>query len=403
MRNLTLVDVGDGTLLWREPTGDSVRAAPKHRGAAIAAAPPVEIVHNVPIEELEPNKVIEFLQSVDLKLTPNQGLRRVTWDYAAKKVAIGPVETSSRAPITGGNRRVLLIVHGTFSNGDQIAGQLEQVESDAGFYRWATANYDEIFSFDHPTLSVSPVLNALDVARLFGTASVPVDVICHSRGGLVVRWWLEAFGGAAVGPRRVIFVGSPLGGTSLASPPKLRAALDLFTNVGSYLKAAGKAASFYAPFMTVAVGLLTVFTSVTGALANTPLADAAFALVPGLGGQSRVANNEELNRLHGGDRTKLPQYFAVQSAFQPDPVGWRFWNYFVHIGSHVSTGAAGLVFNQANDLVVDTRSMTEMLPGWSLDPATRVCDLGTNPDVYHTNYFVQTRVVEFFKKTLGGA
>ena len=141
-------------------------------------------------------------------------------------------------------------------------------------------------------MSVSPVLNALDLARLFGEVKLPVDVICHSRGGLVVRWWLEAFGGAAVGPRRAVFVGSPLGGTSLASPPKLRAAIDLFTSVGSYLKSATEIASVYAPFMTVATGLLTVFTSVTGLVANTPMADAAFAMVPGLGAQSRVATTK---------------------------------------------------------------------------------------------------------------
>jgi len=248
-------------------------------------------------------------------------------------------------------------------------------------------------------MSVSPVLNALDLARLFGEVKLPVDVICHSRGGLVVRWWLEAFGGAAVGPRRAVFVGSPLGGTSLASPPKLRAAIDLFTSVGSYLKSATEIASVYAPFMTVATGLLTVFTSVTGLVANTPMADAAFAMVPGLGGQSRVGNNEELNRLHGGELTRLPQYFAVQSDFQPDPVGWKFWNYFVRIGDRLTSGAAGLVFNQANDLVVDTRSMAEMLPGWSLNPS-RILDLQTNARVYHTNYFAQPDVVQFFKDSL---
>jgi len=142
-----------------------------------------------------------------------------------------------------------------------------------------------------------------------------------------------------------------------------------------------------------------VFTSVTGLVANTPMADAAFAMVPGLGGQSRVGNNEELNRLHGGELTRLPQYFAVQSDFRPDPVGWKFWNYFVRIGDHLTSGAAGLVFNQANDLVVDTRSMAEMLPGWSLNPS-RILDLQANARVYHTNYFAQPDVVQFFKDSL---
>jgi len=403
VRNLTLVDVGGGTLLWREPLRDSARAGPRRRGA-VAPGPTGEIVHSVPIEELAPNQVVEFLQKLDLKLTPNQGLRRIGWGAPGQKVTFEPAAGQpggpARAPVGPSARRVLLIVHGTFSNGDQIALQLAGIEQVAGFAAWAKSNYDEVYSFDHPTLSVSPVLNALDLARLFGEVTLPVDVICHSRGGLVVRWWLEAFGGATVGPRRVVFVGAPLGGTSLASPPKLRAAVDLFTSVGSYLKTASQVASIYVPFMTVAAGLLTVFTSVTGLVANTPMVDAAFAMIPGLGGQSRVGNNEELNRLHGGDLTGLPQYFAVQSDFRPESPGWAFWKYFVNIGDRIASGAAGLVFSQANDLVVDTRSMTELLPGWSLNPQDRVRDFGTNDQVHHTNYFAQPDVVQFFKDKL---
>lgn len=152
--------------------------------------------------------------------------------------------------------------------------------------------------------------------------------------------------------------------------------------------------------MTVAVGLLTVFTSVTGLVANTPLADAAFSMVPGLGGQSRVGNNQELNRLHAGDVSNLPQYFAVQSDFRPDPAGWKFWRYFVNVRERLVSAAAGSVFDQANDLVVDTRSMTELLPGWVLKPGGRVHDCGTNSVVHHTNYFLQPPIVQFFKDKL---
>jgi hypothetical protein len=401
-RQLTLVDVGDGTLLWREALRDSALAGPRRRGA-VAPGPPGEVVHTVDIEELAPNQVIEFLQRLDLKLTPSQSLRRITWNDKRKEYKFERAAEYSgglaRAPVDPAAKRVLLIVHGTFSNGDSIAGQLAGIERDAGFFKWATSHYDQVYSFDHPTLSVSPVLNALDLARLFEPIKVPVDVICHSRGGLVVRWWLEAFGGATVGPRRVVFVGSPLGGTSLASPPKLRAAVDLFTTVATHLKMASKLTALYLPFMEVAVGLLTVFTSITGLIANTPMVDAAAAMIPGLGGQSRVGNNEELNRLHGGDVSRLPEYFAVQSDFRPESAGWAFWKNFVNLGDRLKSGAATLVFNQANDLVVDTRSMTEMLPGFSLK-LTRVCDFGTNDQIHHTNYFIQPKVVQFFKDKL---
>jgi len=44
--------------------------------------------------------------------------------------------------------------------------------------------------------------------------------------------------------------------------------------------------------------------------------------------------------------------------------------------------------------------MTELLPGWSLNPRARVRDFGTNDQVRHTNYFAQPEVVQFFKDTL---
>ena len=50
----------------------------------------------------------------------------------------------------------------------------------------------------------------------------PLDVIAHSRGGLVTRWALEGFGIGGAGPFRAVMVGAPIGGTSLASPPQLR-------------------------------------------------------------------------------------------------------------------------------------------------------------------------------------
>jgi hypothetical protein len=243
------------------------------------------------------------------------------------------------------------------------------------------------------------VLNALDLARLFADVSTPVDVICHSRGGLVVRWWLEAFGGAKIGPRRAVFVASPLGGTSLASPVRLRDALNLFTTVGSYLKEVGEIASVFAPFMTIAVGMMQVFVSVTGLVANSPLADLFFNAVPGLGAMSRVGNNTELARLQGGSLS-LPPYFAVYSDFQMERAGWRFWRLFQNPSLRVANWGATLIFEQANDLVVDNRASIELFKGKGINPSRQLV-LETNGKVHHTNYFLQPRVLRAFQQFLG--
>jgi pimeloyl-ACP methyl ester carboxylesterase len=65
-------------------------------------------------------------------------------------------------------------------------------------------------------------------------------VVCHSRGGLVASWLLRL---APLRVRQVVFVGSPLAGTSLASPYRLRAALDMLANVANALSLVGSAAS----------------------------------------------------------------------------------------------------------------------------------------------------------------
>jgi hypothetical protein len=399
----TLVDLGDGALAWRDgvrpsgPAGTSDDRRPR-RASYDEPVPIGEIVQRVPIEILEPNQVVAKLMACDTKLNANPGLRE--WkDGQLVPLSAVPVEADGTFGVDeqGRPKRALLVVHGTFSSTDAIFDQLKTVEQDTQFLAWAARSYDIVLAFDHPTLAISPVLNGMDLARLFANVKAPVDVVCHSRGGLVVRWWLEAFAGMKVGPRRVVFVAAPLGGTSLASPPRLRNALDMFTTISAHLKDAGEVASVFLPFMSVTVVLLTAFGAVTGTLAKTPLADAAFAMVPGLGGMSRVGNSPELDRLQD-DRPTLPQYFAISSDFSMEKIGWKFWRFFYDPVKRVEDALAGIVFDGPNDLVVDTASMTYMTKGMGLKPdriRAFTADAAGNNPVFHTNYFLQKKTAEY--------
>ena len=117
----------------------------------------------------------------------------------------------------------------------------------------------EFVFFEHATLAVSPIVNALELGRMFANASGQIDVIAHSRGGLVVRWWLEAFGKSLnvlpAAPVRAILVGSPLNGTSLAAPDKLQGALSLVSNIGSVVETTLGLAGAANPFLWVAESL----------------------------------------------------------------------------------------------------------------------------------------------------
>jgi len=387
---LTLVDV-DGVLVWREGSGGSALTGRRRRTASVE--PVGQVVAQLKFEKLPSNQIWDFLRDLDEKLTPYQatgvGLRR--WDAAKQDLV--PTNRPS------GKGRTLLFLHGTFSNSASLIDQLKSLAPKLDFLERASLHYDEILTFDHPTLSVSPVLNALDLARLFAGITVPVDLVCHSRGGLVARWWLEGFGGAAHGGRRAVFVGSPLGGTSLASPAKLRSAINLLTNVGNALQLAGAAASTWIPILSFGVGLMKVITSITSLTARAPILDAALAMVPGLSCQSRVGNSAELLRLRRGNTGAWPTYYAVISDFQTARPGWKFWRFFVNLKATVADYGADLIFKDPNDLVVDTASMRELSDTASI--ASGDClDFRTNETVYHTNYFQQRRTVEFILEKL---
>jgi hypothetical protein len=374
----------------------------RRAGAAVISG---RVVRQYNFEKLEPNKVGGLLVTLDEKLTPNQGLHPVEWVNAGngeKKAVLGKKIEKPQA-----TKRALVLVHGTFSNAENTLGELQASASGkkllADLLEGAGKKYDAVFAFNHPTLSLSPVINALDIARLFGDCPATIDVICHSRGGLVTRWWLEGLNHGRITPGKVVAVAAPLGGTSLAAPPKLRAALNFITNVGRALEAAGTAVSAGAPFMTVAVGLIRVITTITGVASSVPLIDAAVAMIPGLAGQSRVSNNLELSRILSQGGVTLPEYYSVLANFEPPPVGWKFWNLFVKPKERALNLGADLVFDQDNDLVVDTRSMTELFKDGDnvLNRIEKVFDFGTRNDVHHTNYFRQPETVKFIRESLG--
>ena len=261
------------------------------------------------------------------------------------------------------------------------------------------SSYKNVVFFDHPTLAVSPVINALELGRLFANASGQIDVIAHSRGGLVVRWWLEAFGKSLsvqpANPGTGRSCRFPLRGTSLAAPDKLQGALNLLTNIGAFAKATLSLGAAN-PFLWAASGLVQVVVSATGALARTPLLDGVVALIPGLSGQSMVSNNFEIERLQLGPCAVDPRYYAVKSNFEAAAVGWKIWRIFRK--SNLADKATNAIFPGDNDLVVDSDSMTDFgVP--HLELAGSAYDFGTSDAVWHCNYFRQKQTIAYITQT----
>jgi hypothetical protein len=362
-----------------------VQTTARRRGGP-AIAPDGAPVWQRELAKLERSQITGWLESLDRKLTPDQGLRR--W-HAGR---LDPVSS----PVGDGESRILLLVHGTFSNTENILDGIARNPDGRAFFDWMSRQYAQVIALDHPTLSVSPMLNARMLGLYFRQTSAKVDVVCHSRGGLITRWWLEAFDGAPADRRRAVFVGSPLAGTGLAAPPNIKKSLSLIANIADALGVA----SAGVPFLTVLTGVFRVVSSVTKLAAKTPAIDAAVALVPGLAAQSRVGNAAEILSLRSAAVEWERRYFAIRSNFQSERVGWQFWKYFRRPVDRLKDLGADVVFDGDNDLVVDSDSMVELSDTVRLDDA-QVFDFTTTDRVFHTNYFEQPETLAFIRKALG--
>jgi pimeloyl-ACP methyl ester carboxylesterase len=393
-KTVTLTEV-DGVLRWEEGPVIAGRRARRGSRRFLGGGAPGEVVTQLKFEKLGLSEVSGFLEDLDKKLLGKDLKKQPSlcrWDENAGKL----IDVNDGLKATKSTERALLFIHGTFSNSANIFDQLTGAPKGQDFLGRAAKHYDEVLAFDHHTLSISPTLNALDLSRLFVGCQAQVDVVAHSRGGLVARWWLEGFSRQAQAQSKAVLVGSPLYGTSLASPPKLRNAIDFITNVGHALSAVGGLASTALPFLTVGVGLVKVVTSITGLGAKLPLIDAVVAMIPGLAAQSRVDNNFEINRLRQ-QIGKSPDYYAVISNFEPADVGWAFWKRLGDWRDRLKDRAADLVFEDENDLVVDSKSMIDIFDAVKIQ---NVHDFKTTNQVHHTNYFQQPETLDFIVQSL---
>ncbi|QCW99895.1 CHAT domain-containing protein [Aggregatimonas sangjinii] len=115
----------------------------------------------------------ELAQGYDNRVQPTPGLYHIDKNFNLKPTA-GNLETLEP---------YLLLVHGTLSTAKEAFGQLQT---------GGKAIWDELFelyggqmlALEHKTLSVNPIQNAIDFLEQCATG-IQIDIISHSRGGLV--------------------------------------------------------------------------------------------------------------------------------------------------------------------------------------------------------------------------
>ncbi len=155
--------------------------------------------------------------------------------YRLRTFAPGETRTAGAGNLAdrgwdGIDGRALLFVHGTFATSHgTFSGLADDVIGDL----WHT--YDgRVLAFDHPSLSVTPQQNAAELMSMIPPGRrLDVDIVSHSRGGLVAR----ALADAAAAPdsplqvRSTVFVAAPNAGTPLADDAHIKAFIDRMTTM----------------------------------------------------------------------------------------------------------------------------------------------------------------------------
>lgn len=269
----------------------------------------------------------------------------------------------------GGERRVLLYVHGF---GSSTAGS-----GGAKFVPQLAGGYDAVLSYDHPTATRTPLENATELlAMIPDDLRLSVDLVAHSRGGLVVRSLVELIDWPAkLQPRRLLTAGSPHAGTRLADPARWDRLVSVGLTLGSWLAAAGGGAFWAVPLLEFVL---------------KAAAQSTFDL-PGIGAMTPGgAFLAGLNAANPAGLAARVGYAAVTSSFAISNVTQQgFRQAFAALAAQVFIG-------EPNDLVVQSASALEIDAGarhFSADQQFRA-------SVDHSSYFQDAAVQAFVREHL---
>ncbi|GHE37083.1 hypothetical protein GCM10017673_44550 [Streptosporangium violaceochromogenes] len=242
---LLLETDGTGVLRWHLPRGGATSGT--DRGTATRTFR-VEVTR-VPLGGDDRGvlaygvkKVLHLLSFPVESVAREAGLRLVArWEAKARAYGLapftggaltGPIDgreptAQEWARLTGGP--ALLLLHGTFGRARSAFCDLT---ADRAFMAELERIYGgRVLALDHPTMHVDPMANARWLAeRVPAGRRLVLDVLAHSRGGLVARC-LPLAGQDRFAPRRLIHVATPNAGTVLAGEDRLETLLDAVTNL----------------------------------------------------------------------------------------------------------------------------------------------------------------------------
>ena len=279
----------------------------------------------------------------------------------------------------------LLFVHGTFSTAHggfmQLPKSVMQELSDKYGGR--------VFAYNHFSLSDDPQTNATKFFALMRAAGAKlnVDIICHSRGGLVSRALAERAVGSDVTDAEfrvgsVVFVGTPNAGTLLAQPDHMMSMIDRYTTALNVLPTGPVEEILEAIVTTVKI-----------------VAHAAMKALDGLMSMNPVGDYLKGVNVAGDNGTK---YFAICANFEPNTPETAPLR--TVIKQKIGDALVDRIFKDApNDLVVPTAGVfTATGPHFPLDETSRLV-FPSDRAIWHSAYFEQPETADRLRQWLPSA
>jgi len=268
-------------------------------------------------------------------------------------------------------RKVLLLVHGVFSSTEGGFGDLD--------LQPLLQRYEgRVFGYDHWTIAKTPQQNALNLLqRLPAGAGWEVDILCHSRGGLVVRSLLtegladivQARSGRIARIGKVMFIGASNQGSPLASPGEIKQFLNVAAMLASFSPGMG---------LDVVIGLARMVVSLGFARPSVQALTSGSSLIAQLNHSGSLLNDANC-------------YYARANFAYGDSL-------LEHAGALLSHA----LLDGASDLIVPYSSV--LLPQATPD-AAHILNFGSaeqkQNDVWHTEFFQHPATRDFILRQLG--
>jgi hypothetical protein len=407
----------EGVLSWRYPERDTdglpLRSAGRFRfrlDAAPSAVAPESTTRHL-LHDAIANWLGNAVRIYVLRFAARAAVAPAA-RYIERDVSEGWVTVASLNPAEWRNdevsarttpvRRILLLVHGTFSNTAGSFGALGSTPAGRAILQCLIDRYDLVVGFDHRTLTDDPRVNAQRLLDALGALKLAddaeFDAIAFSRGGLVLRLLTEqllpgralAEGRALLVPRRLVFVGCTNGGTSLARPENWKRMLDLYTN----LVLAGTRAAGWIPGLgtgaAIAGEMVKSISAFVQAIAESAIGESR---VPGIAAMRpdsdvvQMLNEAPINRsmpANGSYCWVGASFDARQSAAAAG---------FAHgLRNYLLEDLADQLFREPNDLVVDCAMMANF--GKHSTLVTGNHSLSLAQGIYHTIYFTSAELIE---------